>query len=505
MDYYPKVRRDDTAVDDYHGTKIPEPYCWLEDPDSEETAEFVRAQNEITMEYLSECDIREPFKQRMTEMWDYPKYGCPFKEGSRYFYFYNSGLQNQSVMYVQDTLEAEEKVFLDPNKLSEDGTIALVGRAFSDDGELFAYSLSSHGSDWVTIKFMKVDGAVDLPDKLEKAKFTCMSWTHDNKGLFYNKYPANSEKSDGTETDQNLNQKLYYHKLGTDQSQDVLCCEFPEHPKWHIGGEVSDCGKYVILTLREGCNPVNRLYYCDLNKVDAIKDKLPYTKIVDNFDAEYEYITNQGTLFTFKTNLNSPRYKLINIDFLQPEQDKWSTLVSQEKVDVLEWAACVRQDLLVLCYLHDVKSVLHLHSLASGDRVMTFPLDIGSIVGYSGRKRDSEIFYKFESFLTPGVIYHCDLSEKELTPKVFRETKVNGFDPSLYETNQVFYNSKDGTQIPMFIVHKKGITMDSNNAVFLYGYGGFNISITPSFSVTRIMFIHHLGGILAIANIRGGG
>lgn len=501
---YPKARRDETVIDDYHGTKIADPYVWLEDPDSEKTKAFVEEQNAITMPYLADCEIRENFKTRLTKMWDYPKYGCPFKRGSKYFYFHNSGLQNQSVMYVQDSLDGEAEVFLDPNKLSEDGTIALVGRSFSEDGQLFAYSLSHKGSDWVTIKFMKVDGKVQLPDSLENAKFTSMAWTHDNKGLFYNKYPSSS-KADGTVTELNLNQKLYYHVLGTSQSEDVLCCEFPEHPKWSVGAEVSDCGRYVILTPHEGCAPMNRLFYCDLAKQkDGITGKLPYVKVVDNFDAEYEYITNEGTLFTFKTNLKAPRYKLINIDFSKPEMEHWSTLVEEDEQDVLEWASCVKQNLLVLCYLHDVKSVLYLHNL-SGERLMSFPLDIGSIVGYSGRKRDSEIFYQLTSFLTPGVIHHCDLTEDNIQPKVFREINVSGFDASSYQTVQVFYPSKDGTKIPMFIVHKKDIVLDGSHPLFLYGYGGFNISITPAFSVSRIVFMQHLGGIIAVPNLRGGG
>lgn len=500
---YPKSRRDENAVNVYHGRKICDPYIWLEDPDSEETKGFVEQQNAITMPYLAACETRENFKNRLTEMWDYPKYGCPFKRGSKYFYLHNSGLQNQSVMYVQDSMESEAQVFLDPNKLSEDGTVALAGRSFSDDGEFFAYSLSNKGSDWVTIKFMKVDGQEQLPDTLENAKFTSMAWTHDNKGLFYNRYPT-GEKADGTETDLNLNQKLYYHVLGTGQSEDFLCSEFPEHPKWSIGAEVSDCGRYLILTPHEGCAPVNRLFYCDLGNQDGIRGVLPFVKIVDNFDAEYEYITNEGTLFTFKTNLKSPRYKLITIDFSKPEMVNWTTLVEEDEKDVLEWAACVKQNLLVLCYLHDVKSVLRLHK-HTGERLMTFPLDIGSIVGYSGKKKDSEIFYQFTSFLTPGVIYHCDLTQEDFQPKVFRETNVKGFDSSQYQTVQVFYPSKDGTKIPMFIVHKKGIELDRSHPLYLYGYGGFNISITPSFSVSRIVFMRHLGGIIAIPNLRGGG
>ncbi|KAK2568122.1 Prolyl endopeptidase [Acropora cervicornis] len=386
---------------------------------------------------------------------------------------FNNFLFLLSVMYVQDTLDSVPEVFLDPNNLSEDGTIALVGRSFSDNGELFAFSLSHKGSDWVTIK----------------------------------RYPTAS-KADGTVTDLNLNQRLYYHVLGTKQSEDVLCCEFPDHPKWSMGAEVSDCGKYLVLTPHEGCAPVNRLFYCDLEKYkDGLQDasgQLQYEKVVDNFDAEYEYITNEGTLFTFKTNLNAPLYKLINIDLLKPEMEHWTTLVEEDERDVLQWAACVKQNLLVLCYLHDVKNLLYLHNM-SGERIMCFPLDIGSIVGFTGQKKDAEIFYQFTSFLSPGIIYHCDLTQENFKPKVFRETMVKGFDQSKYQTIQVFYPSKDGTQIPMFIVHKKDISLDGSHPVFLYGYGGFNISITPSFSVSRIVFMRYLGGIIAVPNLRGGG
>ncbi|XP_035660447.1 prolyl endopeptidase-like isoform X3 [Branchiostoma floridae] len=503
---YPEARRDDSAIDDYHGTKVPDPYSWLEDPDGEETKAFVEAQNKITLPYLEKCAVRKQFQARLKEMWDYPKYGCPFKRGSRYFYYYNTGLQNQSVLYVQDSLDAEAKVFLDPNKFSEDGTVSLRGSAFSEDGEYFAYGISKSGSDWVTIKFMKVAGAEQLPDTLEYVKFSCMSWTHDHKGLFYNRFPEPETKADGTETTANLHQKLYYHVIGTDQSEDVLCGEFPDHPKWMPGAEVSDDGRYVILAIREGCDPVNRLYYCDLQTVDyKVTGILPWVKVADNFDAEYEYIANEGTLFTFKTNLNAPRYKLINIDFSKPEMDQWTDLVPESETDVMEWTACVNQDKLVLCYLHDVKTELYLHELKTGKRITTFPLDIGSVVGYSGRKQDSEIFYQFMSFLTPGVIYHCDLTKDKLEPTVFRQIKVKDFDPSGFQTDQVFFSSKDGTKVPMFIVHKKDIPLDGTHPVLLYGYGGFNISITPSFSVSRIVFMLHLGGILAVPNIRGGG
>ncbi|XP_006626084.1 prolyl endopeptidase isoform X1 [Lepisosteus oculatus] len=503
---YPEAYRDESVVDDYHGDKIPDPYCWLEDPDSERTKAFVNAQNQLTVPFLEGCPVRNLFKDRMTELYDYPKYSCPFKRGNRYFHFYNTGLQNQSVMYVQDSLDSEPRVFLDPNKFSEDGTIALRGYTFTEDGEYFAYGVSASGSDWVEIKFLRVDGPVELEDRLERVKFSCMSWTHDGKGLFYNSYPIQDGKSDGTETSTNLHQKLYYHVLGTPQSEDVLCVEFPENPKWMGGAEVSDDGRYVLLSIHEGCDPVNRLWYCDLQEVpEGIKGILPWVKLIDNFDAEYEYITNEGSVFTFKTNLNAPRYRIININFDDPDITNWKELIPEHEKDVIVFASCAHEHFLFVCFLHDVKNVLTMYSLETGEHLKTFLLDVGSVVGFTGRKKDSDIFYYFTSFLSPAIIYHCDLTKDPLEPTVFREVTVKGFDPSDYQTTQVFYPSKDGTQIPMFIVHKKGINMDSSHPALLYGYGGFNISITPSYSVSRLIFVRHLGGVLAIANIRGGG
>uniref|UniRef100_A0A8C2CC91 Prolyl endopeptidase n=1 Tax=Cyprinus carpio TaxID=7962 RepID=A0A8C2CC91_CYPCA len=469
-------------VDDYHGCKVPDPYSWLEDPDSEKTQAFVNAQNKLTLPFLEQCEIRDIFKDRMTELYDYPKYSCPFKRGNRYFHFYNTGLQNQSVLYMQENLEAEPSVFLDPNTFSEDGTVALRGYAFSEDGEYLAYGTSASGSDWVEMRFLRVDGAVLLEDRLERVKFTC------------------------TETSTNLHQKLYYHVLGTPQSQDVLCAEFPDQPKWMSGAEVSDDGRYVLLSIREGCDPVNRLWFCDLNTVpQGITGLLPWVKLIDNFDAEYEYVTNEGTVFTFKTNLDAPQYRLINIDFGQPSISQWKELIPQHDKDVIVFATCTYSRFLFVCFLHDVKNVLKMFHLSSGEEIHTFPLDVGSIVGFTGRKKDSEIFYSFTSFLSPAIIYHCDLTQEPLQPHIFREVTVKGFSPADYQTTQVFYPSKDGTQIPMFIVHKKGINLDGSHPAFLYGYGGFNISITPSYSVSRLIFVRHLGGVLAVANIRGGG
>ncbi|KAK5903446.1 hypothetical protein CgunFtcFv8_007226 [Champsocephalus gunnari] len=461
---YPQAYRDDAVMDAYHDDKVPDPYSWLEDPDSEKTQAFVTAQNQLTVPYLESCEVRDLFKERMTELYDYPKYSCPFKRGDKYFHFYNTGLQNQSVMYMQDSLDAEPKVFLDPNTFSEDGTVALRGYAFSEDGENLAYGTSASGSDWVEICFLQVEGAKALEDRLERVKFSCMSWTHDGKGLFYNSYPEQKGKSDGTETSANLHQKLYFHILGTPQSEDVLCAEFPDQPKWMAGAEVSDDGGYLLLSIREGCDPVNRLWYCDLKTTpEGITGLLPWVKLIDNFDAEYEYVTNEGTLFTFKTNLDAPRYRLINIDFASPAQTNWKELIPQHDKDVIVFATCTFSSYVFVCFLHDVKNVLKMYRLSSGEELRTFPLDVGSVVGFTGRKRDSEIFYYFTSFLSPAIIYHCDLTKEPLQPHIFREVTVKGFSPSDYQTTQIFYPSKDGTEIPMFIVHKKGLKLDGSH------------------------------------------
>ena len=503
---YPEIRRDETKVEDFHGIKVSNPYHWLEDPDSDETRKFVNAQKVITDKVLKECSTVDKFKDRLTELWDYPKYGCPFKRGSRYFYFYNSGLQNQSVLYVQGSLTDEAEVFLDPNSFCKDGLEAISGISFTEDGEICAYGVRSKGSDWVAIKFIKVNTKEALPDLLENVKFSCMSWTHDHKGIFYNKYDKQDNKQDGTETDTNINQKLYYHMLGTDQSEDILVAEAPDNPKWMIHAKVSDDGQYVVLPVSEGCAPVNRLFICDLKKIDfKISGLLPYVKVIDNFDAEYGYITNTGSLFTFKTNLNAPRYKVINIDFNDFQQEKWKVLVDEHPKDVLEWLSCVNNNMLVVCYLHDVKNKLYLHKLESGLQIKEFDLEVGSIGGYSGRKEQTQMFFSFTSFLTPGTIYLCDFIDEPVVQKVFRETNVKGFDASLFDTNQVFYKSKDGTDIPMFLIHKKGLELDGSHPCFLYGYGGFSISITPGFSVSHVIFMQNLGGVVAIANIRGGG
>jgi len=503
---YPKPRRDETVVDDYHGKKIVDPYRWMEDPDSEETKAFIEHQNNLSAPFIASCGDRESIRGDLTELWNYEKYGCPHKKGSKYFFSKNTGLQNQSVIYMQDSLEAEPRVLIDPNSLSEDGTVSLRTTSWSQDGQIFAYGLSQSGSDWMTIKFKNIETGEDYSESLEKVKFTSIDWSHDNKGVFYGCYPEhNMENATGKDTASHENQKLYYHVVGTQQSEDILCVEFTEQPKWMIGATVSDCGRYLFVTPSQDCK-YNLLYFCDLSEQakDGIKGKFSLTQIVGEFKADYDYVTNQGSKAIFHTNSDAPRYRLISIDLTNPAPENWTELLPESE-HVLDWATGVAGDKLVTCYMEDVKNSLQLRDLASANILHNFSLEIGSIVGFSGKIRHHEMFYKFSSQITPGTIYHVDLSQPGApVSKVMIETKVKGFDSSQFKVEQIFYPSKDGTKIPMFVTMRKDFVADGTSPCLLYGYGGFSISMTPYYSTVNTFFVQHLG-IMAIANIRGGG
>ncbi|XP_076654693.1 prolyl endopeptidase isoform X1 [Halictus rubicundus] len=500
---YPEATRDETVIDEYHGVEVPDPYRWLEDPDSEKTKAYVDAQNAITKPYLQSCSARQDIYDRLKQLWDFPRYSCPARHGDKYYFYKNTGLQNQSVLYVQDTLDSEPRVFLDANTLSQDGTVAISISKFSEDGSIYAYGLSSSGSDWCTIHFMNAETGEKYPEVLERVKFSRIAWTHDNQGIFYGCYLDQKGKTDGSETEGNKNQKLMYHVLGTPQSEDVIVVEFPEEPLWRIGAQVSQCGEWLIISPVRDCRD-NLVYFTALKPEMKFTEKLQLIQVVDKYEADYEYITNEGSKAIFRTNKGAPNYKLITIDLLDYKEEKWVDLLPEHPHNVLDGACAVHEDKLIVCYIEDVKNVLQLHSLKSGEKLRTFPLDVGKIINFTGEKKYSEIFYHFTSFLVPGIIYRVDLKNDE-EPQVLRDIKVKNFDASMYKTSQIFYTSKDGTKIPMFLVMKHDAVLDSSMPALLYGYGGFNVSIQPSFSVTKLVFVQHLNGVLAVANIRGGG
>lgn len=508
---YPNPRRDDSVVEEHFEQKVGDPYRWMEDPDSDETKAFVDAQNAVSRPYIRECEEREKISKELTDLWDYPKYGCPHKEGARYFFSKNSGLQNQSVMYKQETLKSDPEVFLDPNALSDDGTISLAVNAFSEDGTIFAYGLSKSGSDWFEVHFKNVETGENYPEVLKKLKFSGLTWTHDNKGIFYSAYHGHGagdpegKRSEGTDPTGLKHHKLYYHVVGTEQDKDVVVAEFPDEPKWLLHGGVSDCGRYLFVFPQKGCHG-NLVYFCDLEKHGgAIEGKLPLTQIVFEFEYDFQYITTTGTRAVFRTDRGAPNYCLLSIDLDSPHYTNWTTLIGEHDRNVLEWAACVSKDRLVTCYMVDVKNALKVFDLATGLYQFDFPLDIGSVVGFSGEKKHSELFYKFSSMITPGIIYRVDMSKGD-PPKaeLFLSTEIKGLDPSQYTVEQVFFPSRDKTMVPMFIASRKDEKRDGSAACLLYGYGGFNISLTPCFSITQLFFVQHFG-YLAIPNIRGGG
>jgi len=487
---YPVARKSD-QMDDYHGVKVADPYRWLEDLDSAETRAWVEAENKLSFAFLESIPERTAIKDRLTKLWNYEKYGIPFKEGNRYFYTRNSGLQNQAVLYTVTSLEAQPQMVLDPNTLSPDGTVAVSGMQVSPDGKLLAYSLSASGSDWQEWKVRDVATSKDLSDDLKWVKFSGVSWTRDGKGFFYSRY--DEPKSDALKAT-NYFQKVYYHKLGTPQSEDVLVYERPDQKDWLIGGTVTEDGNYLILTIYQGTDVKSRVYYKDLKAKEA-----PVVKLLDDFDAAYNFIGNDGPRFFFQTDLQAPRSKVIEVDVDKPARDNWKVVVPEGN-ETLQSTSFVDHKF-VANYLKDAYTQVKVYDTA-GKLVneVAFP-GIGSADGFGGKATDKETFYSFTGFTTPTTIYRYDMTTGKST--VFRQPKVD-FNPADYETKQVFYTSKDGTKVPMFITHKKGLKLDGNNPTYLYGYGGFNISMSPAFSVGNLVWME-MGGVYAQPNLRGGG
>lgn len=489
---YPKAKTVE-QVDDYHGVKVADPYRWLEDTDSADTHAWVEAENKLTFGYLDQIPYRGAIRERMTKLWNYERFTAPAQYGGRYFYQHNNGLQNQNVLLVADSLAAEPRVLLDPNTLSADGTVALGGTAITDDGKLMAYGTAASGSDWQEWHVRDVDSGKDLPDVIQWVKFSGASWTKDGKGFFYSRYDE-PKKDSAALRDANYFQKLYFHRLGTAQAEDKLVYERPENKEWMFGGSVSDDGKYLIISIAQDTSSKNRLYYKDLTQPDA-----PVVKLIDEFNAKYTFIDNDGPVFWIETDVDAPRGKVIAIDTRHPERGSWKTVVPQgtDKLD----ASSVVDDKFLLSYLKDAKTEVRVFDL-NGKLLRNVDLPgIGTAGGFGGKRKDKETFYAFTSFISPTTVYRYD--PEAGTSSVFRAPKVD-FDASKYETKQVFYNSKDGTRVPMFLTCKKGLKLDGQNPTLLYAYGGFDISLTPGFSVPTIVWLE-MGGIYAQPNLRGGG
>jgi len=492
---YPPARQSD-VVDDYHGTRVPDPYRWLEDSDSPETRAWIDAENQITESYLSQIPERATIRQRLTQLWNYPKYGAPFHKAGRFFFFKNDGLQNQSVLYKQASLAADAEVLLDPNLLSQDGTVALSTLAVSEDGRLLAYGTSASGSDWEEFRVRDIATARDRSDHLRWIKFSGASWTRDGQGFFYSRYPVAAAKA---LTSVNRFQKVYYHRLGTDQTQDVLVYERPDQPDWGFNADVTDDGRYAVLHVWLGTDRRNRVYYLDMKSPTRPRVTGEVVHLLDDFDASYGFLGNDGPVFYFLTDLDAPKKRVIAIDTRQPERARWREIIPQGQ-DVLEGVRIIH-DLFVAHSMHDAHSRLRLFAL-DGRLLKDVALPtLGAVASISGERKDDQMFYAFTSFLYPTTIFRYDFTAG--TSSVFKAPAID-FDPSGYETSQLFYASKDGTRVPMFVTHKKGITLDGSNPTYLYGYGGFDISLTPSFSVSLLAWLE-LGGVYAVPNLRGGG
>ncbi|PHJ62019.1 prolyl endopeptidase [Nostoc linckia z18] len=488
---YPSSHKSN-QIDSYHGTVVTDPYRWLENPDSPETRAWIESQNQVTFGYLGEIPARETIKQRLTKLWDYEKYSIPFKEGEQYFYFKNDGLQNQSVLYTLKSLDAEPRILLDPNKFSEDGTVALSGLSISEDGKLLAYGISTSGSDWQEWKVRDIETGEDLQDHLKWIKFSGASWTHDGEGFFYSRYDEPNEKTQLE--DVNFYQKLYYHQLGKPQSEDTLIYHRPDQKEWGFSGGVTEDGRYLIISVWSGTDSKNLLFYKDLTNPNA-----EVVELINEFEADYSFIDNDGSVFYFRTNLNAPRGRLIAIDTKKPAREDWQEIIPQS-AETLE-SVSILNNQLVADYLKDAHSQIKIFDL-QGKIIREVELPgLGSVGGFGGKRYDTETFYNFTSFTIPGTIYRYDMVTGK--SEVFRAPKVD-FNPDDYETKQVFYDSKDGTKVPMFITHKKGIKLDGNNPTYLYAYGGFNASMTPGFSVSLLVWME-IGGVYAMANLRGGG
>jgi prolyl oligopeptidase len=484
---YPETRRAD-QVDDYFGTQVADPYRWFEDLDSAETTAWVQAQNALSQPYLEAIPQRAWLVERLTEVWNHERYGQPFQEGGKYFYSRNDGLQNQDVIYVTPALDEPARVLIDPNGFSEDGTVALAGLTVSPDGKWAAYAKSDGGSDWKTWHVREVATGEDLPDVVRFTKFTGASWAHDGSGFYYSRYPEGA----GGEGDDQQAVKVYFHRLRTEQGADELVYEIPGMPRQNPYASVTDDGRFLVVSVNKEGVRENAVHFRRLDRPGS-----PITPLLDEYDAQWGFLGNDGDTLYFQTDLEAPKGRVVAIALAKPAEQR---PVLPESEDAMQSASLVGGHL-VAEYLHDAQSLVRVHGL-DGKLVREVELPgIGSVFGFGGELDDPETFYTFTSFTVPSSIYRYDVASGESS--LWKQADVP-IDLAPYTTEQVFYESKDGTRVPMFLTYRKDLEKNGDQPTLLYGYGGFNISQTPSFSVTRAVWLE-MGGVFALANLRGGG
>lgn len=485
---YPVTQKVDT-VDVYFGTEVPDPYRWLEDDNAPATLEWVKVQNDLTNRYMERIPFRAKIKDRLTQLWDYPRESAPWKRGNRYFFFKNNGIQNQDVLFMQEGLEGEAKILLDPNTLSEDGTVALSSVEVSKDGKYMAYMTATAGSDWNQIQIMNIETGENFSEVLQWIKFTGISWEKD--GFYYSRYPEPVEGS--ALSGKNEYHKVYYHKLGDTQDKDILVYENSTNPQRMHNVQITQDQQHMILYIQESTSG-NMVYHKRLD--GKVTDFTPIITDLENINGIVE---NVGDKLLMMTNIAAPKNRLVLVDPNQPAREAWVDIIPEAE-EVLESAQVIGNHI-VAQYMKDATSRLMLYDL-NGTFLHEVELPgLGSIGMLTGQKEDPEMFYTFTSFTFPSSIYRYDIATSTLS--LHKESQID-FDGTAYETKQVFYTSKDGTQIPMFIVHKKGLKLNGKNPTLLYGYGGFNVSLTPGFSVSRLVLLEN-GGVFAMPNLRGGG
>ncbi|RYY62728.1 MAG: S9 family peptidase [Chitinophagaceae bacterium] len=486
---YPKTTKQ-VVTEDYHGTKVDDPYRWLEDDNADATKAWVKEENAVTNGYLSTIPFREDVRKRLEELWNYPKYSSPFKKGDHYYFFKNDGLQNQAILYRQKGLDGEPEVFLDPNTLSETGIAALGGLGFNKSGKYLAYSIAMAGSDWQEVYVMNTETKQLLADTVKYVKFSGFSWIKDD-GFYYSGYDKPDEKSRLSK--QNQFHKIFYHKIGTPQSQDQLIYQDRDHPLRYHGAQLTEDERYLVVGVSEGTSG-SEIWYRDLQD----PSQQAFTLLVPGFKTEASVIDNVGEKFLMQTNDGSPNYKVVLIDPKSPAKENWKTIIPEKK-EALQGVS-TGGGMLFAQYLKDASTQVFQYNL-EGKLVREIRLPgIGTASGFGGEKEDREFFYTYTSFATPSNIYRYDIASGK--SELFRSTEVK-INTADFVTEQVFFKSKDGTKVPMFLTHKKGIRLDGSNPLLLYGYGGFNVPVTPGFSVSNAFFIEQ-GGIYVVVNLRGG-